>query len=111
MNPSALSFLCALGELPDGASRGFDHHGNKLFGVRQGGNIYVYRNVCPHAAIPLEWHEHQFLDDSGTLIQCANHGALFAIHTGQCVAGPCLGWNLQPVAHQIINNEVWVALP
>ena len=110
MTPAGLSYLCQLDDFVDGASRGFTCGDLKLFGVRQGTKVYLYRNLCPHADVPLEWQEHQFLDDSGTLIQCANHGALFVIYTGRCVTGPCIGRNLQPIAHQIIHNEVWVDL-
>ncbi len=106
-----LNFLCLLDELPAGASRGFELRGVKIVGVRQTTGLYFYRNLCPHSGISLEWHEHQFLDDSRTLIQCAHHGALFVIHTGKCVAGPCSGQSLQPISHQLINNEVWIALP
>lgn len=104
--------LIALGSLDqwnEGTSRGFDCNGVKVFAVRYGGKVYVYRNTCPHAAIPLEWTEHQFLDASGSMIQCANHGALFVIHTGLCVTGPCTGRSLEAIPHQIIDNKLWIA--
>ncbi|MEE8263379.1 MAG: Rieske (2Fe-2S) protein, partial [Gammaproteobacteria bacterium] len=40
------------------------------------------------------WVPDQFLDETGNLLQCATHGALFRIEDGFCVAGPCTGASL-----------------
>lgn len=101
-----LTLLCYADELSEGSSRGFAS--SRAFAVKQRGKIYVYRNSCPHLEIPLEWVEHQFLDSSDSMIQCANHGALFVITSGQCVSGPCSGRQLQPIPYQIINNGIWI---
>lgn len=103
---SSLILLCPLAELTEGSSKGFNAQG--VFALLQGGMLYVYRNRCPHLGIPLEWMENQFLDTSGSMIQCANHGALFVIHSGQCVSGPCVGRRLQPVGYQIIDKHIWI---
>lgn len=107
-NPATqpLTLLCTLDNLPEGSSKGFES--NKVFAVNYFGTIYVYRNNCPHLGIPLEWNENQFLDSSDSMIQCANHGALFVISSGQCVAGPCIGQSLQIIPHQIINDGIWI---
>lgn len=93
--------LCALADLDDPGSRGFDLRtpdgALALFVVRRGGRLHAYRNSCPHTGAPLEWLPHQFLDAEGELIQCALHGALFRIDTGECLHGPCLGEHLQPL--------------
>lgn len=99
--------LCDLSDIPEGGSRGFSEQ--RLFALRQGNRVFVYRNQCPHLGIPLEWVEHQFLDPSGSMIQCANHAALFVVDSGQCVAGPCAGKRLTPVAHELRNQQLWVA--
>ncbi len=31
-------------------------------------------------------------------LACRNHGALFAVEDGFCVAGPCAGESLEPIA-------------
>lgn len=106
-NPATqLTLLCILDDLPEGSSKGFAS--NKVFAVNDRGTVYVYRNSCPHQGIPLEWTANQFLDSSGSMIQCANHGALFVINSGQCVSGPCTGRSLQAIPHQIINNSIWI---
>jgi nitrite reductase/ring-hydroxylating ferredoxin subunit len=107
---AGLTFLCTLNELPEGESRGFNCANTNVFAVRYGGSIHVYLNACPHAGMPLEWVENRFLDSSGTLIQCANHGALFVIQSGLCVAGPCAGRKLEAIPHEVINNELWITM-
>ncbi|WP_052417156.1 Rieske (2Fe-2S) protein [Cellvibrio mixtus] len=110
-NPAApqLTLLCPLDALPEGSSKGFKS--NNIFAVNHRGKVYLYRNSCSHLGIPLEWVENEFLDSSGSMIQCANHGALFVIHSGQCVSGPCTGRSLQAIPYQIINNCIWISQP
>ncbi len=102
--------LCAPDELAEGQSRGFEIAEEKLFAVRKDGQLYAYRNRCPHRGIPLEWLPDQFLDASASLIQCATHGALFLIESGECVAGPCAGQSLQELAIREDDQGIWVEL-
>lgn len=102
--------LCAPDEVAEGKSRGFEIAGEKLFAVRKDGQLYAYRNRCPHRGIPLEWLPNQFLDVSASLIQCATHGALFLIESGECVAGPCAGQALQVLAIREDEQAIWVEL-
>ncbi len=57
----------------------------------------AYRNVCPHVPIPLDRGGEPILTEEGFLA-CRNHGALFAVEDGFCVAGPCAGESLAPLA-------------
>lgn len=100
--------LCTLDDIPEGGSIGLVHGDKKLFAVKHKGKVVLYRNSCPHLGIPLEWVENQFLDSSGTMIQCANHGALFVIKSGQCVAGPCAGRKLEAIPFHIDNNHLCI---
>ncbi|MFN3580175.1 MAG: Rieske (2Fe-2S) protein [Pseudomonas sp.] len=100
--------LCHLDQLPDPGSKGFTYQGQALFAVRQGSQVFVYENSCPHRGIPLEWVPDQFLDSSGRLIQCATHGALFLPENGACVAGPCAGQSLKARPCHINNGQVWL---
>ncbi|TBU89448.1 Rieske (2Fe-2S) protein [Phytopseudomonas dryadis] len=100
--------LCAPHELPEAQSRGFVVAGTQLFAVRKDGDVFVYRNRCPHRGVPLEWHAEQFLDPSASLIRCARHGALFLIDSGECVAGPCEGQSLSAVASRETDDGIWV---
>lgn len=102
--------LCELDDIPDNSSKGFaldkQQREASLFVVRQQGNIYIYRNVCPHLGLPLEWMPHQFLDRDGQYIQCATHGALFRIRDGYCVSGPCPGDALAPLPFRIEGKSI-----
>lgn len=93
-------------DIPDDGSKGFECNGEKYFAVKKQNKIYVYKNICPHIGIPLEWVEDQFLDSSHTMIQCANHGALFVIESGACVAGPCSGRKLTAVKFDVVNDVI-----
>ncbi len=93
--------LCALDELSDPASRGFDltlpEGPLELVLVMIRGRLRAYRNRCPHTGVNLEWRPDQFLDFSDSFIQCATHGALFRPEDGLCVRGPCAGQRLEPL--------------
>ena len=104
---SAGRVLCRLDAIPDGAGKGFDLGGGaggeplEIFVVREGPQVFAYRNVCPHAGSPLDWQPDDFMNEDGSLIMCHTHGALFEIADGFCVAGPCAGDQLTPVAVEV----------
>ncbi|MDA0674873.1 MAG: Rieske 2Fe-2S domain-containing protein [Proteobacteria bacterium] len=109
--------LCALADIPDGGSNGFSVVSDDdasadpvgLLAVRKGGALWVYVNRCPHVRMPLDFTPGRFLDRSATKILCANHGALFRIEDGTCLAGPCRGHHLIAVANRIdSDNNVWI---
>ena len=101
-----MTTLFHIDDIDDEACKGLKVGNEHFFAVKKNGQIYVYRNHCPHLGIELNWQEDQFLDMDGALIQCSTHGALFLIENGECVAGPCLGQSLQAVAIDIIDGEV-----
>jgi nitrite reductase/ring-hydroxylating ferredoxin subunit len=101
-------YVCAPDELAESQSRGFVLEGEALLVVRKDGRVFAYRNRCPHRGIPLEWLPDQFLDHSASLIQCATHGALFLIDSGECVAGPCAGQALQALSCKENREGIWV---
>ena len=110
---AAKRLLCRLDELQDPGSRGFQVHAGderrEIFVVRKAGQAYAYRNACPHTGASLEWTPDQFLDYDNMFIQCAIHGAIFLIETGECVRGPCVGRHLIPVAVDLVDGELLLA--
>ena len=96
--------VCRLSELESGA-RGFTLGGGdwplRGFVVRIGDMVRGYLNRCPHAGHPLDLLPQRFLTADGSLILCSSHGALFEKTTGYCVAGPCMGRALTPLALQV----------
>lgn len=103
--------LCRLEELAEGSARGFDIEGMPVFAVRKFGEVFVYLNSCPHIGVPLEWLPDQFLNSERELIQCATHGALFAIESGLCVAGPCVGEALEPLPYLVQDEWLYLLDP
>jgi nitrite reductase/ring-hydroxylating ferredoxin subunit len=102
--------ICRLDELGDPDSRGMTvtHDGqlHDVFVVRQGERVFGYRNSCPHTGGPLDWVPDLFLNLDKDYIQCATHDALFRMHDGECVAGPCKGDSLAAVPVIIEAGDV-----
>jgi nitrite reductase/ring-hydroxylating ferredoxin subunit len=104
--------ICRLTELTGGARAFTIGNGDwplRGFVVRVGDAVHGYVNRCPHAGHPLDLVPQRFLTSDGTLILCASHGALFEKATGYCVAGPCFGRSLTPVALQVQCGLVLLA--
>ena len=92
--------LCRLDDIEDGAARGFRLDGDsrdRVFLVRRGRELRVYRNRCPHQGASLPWQRNAYLNAQGDRIVCAAHGAQFDITSGRCVLGPALGQALTPI--------------
>jgi len=107
--------LCALDELPDPGSRGFDidlgeDQPFRVFVVRKAEVLAAYKNVCPHTGAPLEWLPDQFFDLDYSFIQCAIHGALFRPEDGYCLRGPCVGRKLESLPLMIKAGVLQVDL-
>jgi nitrite reductase/ring-hydroxylating ferredoxin subunit len=104
--------LCAVDDIQDGGARGFGPSPGGftgLFAVRRGAEVFVYLNSCPHIGVPLDWAPDRFLSTDASRIECAMHGAEFAIDTGLCTSGPCLGDRLEAVMIDIKDGIVHVA--
>jgi len=104
--------LCALSDLPEHGARGLARKGNDdlVIAVRDGENLYLWRNDCPHDHRPLELKRDHFLSPDGTRLTCFAHGAHFSPATGECFSGPCQGLSLTPVAYALVNGEIWAEL-
>ncbi len=101
-----MTALCHVDDLGENQAKGFELGNDSVFAIKRDGQIYVYRNSCPHRGVELNWLEDQFLDGDGELIQCATHGALFVIESGECIYGPCRGKYLQAVAFSIEHGLI-----
>ena len=81
------------------------------FVVRKGDDVFAYQNYCVHAGHPLNWQPDNFLTKDKSAIICASHGATFAIDSGECFAGPCVGKALRQVEVRIQDGDVIVSGP
>jgi nitrite reductase/ring-hydroxylating ferredoxin subunit len=77
-----------------------ERHGKPrpAFAVRVEGLVRAYENVCAHQSVELDWMPGEFFDEERWHLICATHGALYEPADGRCVAGPCLGARLVPLA-------------
>lgn len=73
---------------------------------RDGGQVRVWMNICPHAGRRLDWAPGQFLTSKEGHLVCAAHGATFESVNGNCVGGPCRGSTLRALPVQVIGGEV-----
>jgi naringenin degradation protein FdeD len=105
--------VCRLTEIDAQGARAFTVGGGdwplRGFVLRVGSAVRGYVNRCPHAGHPLNLLPQRFLSPDGSLILCSSHGALFEKASGYCVAGPCAGASLTPVALEIRNGFVLLA--
>jgi nitrite reductase/ring-hydroxylating ferredoxin subunit len=108
-----LKLICAVDELAEGECREFaltdGDPENKGFLIKSHGRIVAYKNRCPHTGAPLNWQENHFLDICKSHIQCTIHGALFRIHDGHCIWGPCIGGSLKAVDTVVENDRLYLA--
>lgn len=103
--------LCRLADLPERDGRGFTTPLGEVVLVRDGVDVYGYLNRCPHIGICLNFQPDIFMDMTQRYLLCANHGALFRIHDGYCVRGPCHGQSLKSVKLEIDQGVVWLQTP
>jgi nitrite reductase/ring-hydroxylating ferredoxin subunit len=106
--------LCALVQIPEGDSAGFQVADgglrHDLIAVRRNETVFIYRNSCPHIGVPLDFGPGRFLNEEKTHILCSMHGALFRIDDGFCVTGPCFGRSLEAVSANVEDGAVFVEL-
>ena len=65
------------------------------FAVRYQDQVRVFKNICGHIALNLDFKPGQFFDEAGEHLVCSTHGAHYAPETGKCLGGPCYGVGLE----------------
>lgn len=101
--------LCAFGDLEENVGRGFRSPAGEIILVQRDGQVHAWQNICPHLGINLEFNPDEFMDCENHYLICSNHGALFQVEDGLCVAGPCQGQSLLPVAIEVREGAIWLA--
>ena len=81
----------------------------KGFAIRYMGKACAFVNRCPHLGTELDWEPGEFFDVAGVYLVCSTHGAIFDPNTGLCVAGPCRGASLEPLAIREQGGQVFLA--
>ena len=110
--PEPGTVLCPLEDVPDGDGTelvfGETTSAFRMFVIRRGESVWGYVNACPHVRLTINLFPNRFVSPDGERILCANHGALFEIATGYCVAGPCAGESLTRVPVGLRDGNVIV---
>ena len=108
--------ICRLDELAEPSARPFQLLRRKksgraikwnIFVVRAGETLAAYYNTCPHSPYNLDSEGNSILSPDGYL-QCGKHGARFAIESGVCFHGPCVGARLKAVELSVVDGAVCV---
>ena len=105
--------ICEAARLEDGGS-GVRFEGlrdgrlESAFAVRSGGVVRAYLNRCAHVPVELDWAQGEFFDISRLYLICATHGAMYEPESGRCIAGPCKGQHLEPVAVEETDGKVYL---
>lgn len=97
------TLLVTLERIDDGTRR-------EVILTRRNGDVLAYENRCQH------WRDVRLDKGDGARtrdgeIVCAKHGAIFAVESGECVHGPCMGAALAPVSVSVAGGEVTLDSP
>ena len=106
--------VCSADDLGEGQTAKFrigkGRKAREGFVIRHGGVLHAWRNECRHIPVTLDWVENRFLSRDRCWIQCATHGALYAIDTGLCVSGPPAGESLHRLPVEVRDGQVVVTV-
>jgi nitrite reductase/ring-hydroxylating ferredoxin subunit len=111
------AWVCREQELGAGEIRtaqlGLDAEGRPIHALllrNEDGSIVAYRNLCRHLPVPLDGGTGELLSDDGLHLVCGTHGAMYRVHDGYCVDGPCEGMALEPLTVRLDAGDLYVSL-
>lgn len=117
MTETSTFTLCKLSDIGIDCTRAFSikredsELEHEVFVVRNQEGVFCYLNQCPHTLATLDWQPDQFLNYDKNYIQCSLHGALFRIHDGFCIWGPCKGRKLRKLQVRSDSKDIVIELP
>jgi len=105
-------FLCNLSDLLEDKWMTFsvpEGHEDETYMVKkQGDNIFIYRNFCPHQGRRLDYAPGEFLETPDKQVVCPAHGATFKTEDGFCTGGPCAGDSLKAIPISVKDKQVFI---
>ena len=75
----------SIAEIPEGEIRAFDLPAGRVAVVHVEARLFAFNDECTHAGCALS--EGAF-DDRESTVECACHGSVFDVETGEPVEGP-----------------------
>ena len=103
-----MSLIGHIDDFPDPSATGRQVNGFELLVIRRSGQVFLYLNNCPHTRETLDPLGDNIASPDALLIHCQRHGAEFIADSGECVAGPCLGESLTPVAFTLSQGDIYL---
>jgi nitrite reductase/ring-hydroxylating ferredoxin subunit len=103
-----MSKIGDVAQFSEEGSYGVSINGRELLVVKNQGDFFVYENRCPHTNETLNPTGGSVATDDGLLLQCQRHAAQFVPQTGECVGGPCLGEQLEPVPFTLAPDALYL---
>ncbi len=127
---SSLSRICRLDDLPDGqvtivhlapevpasaaeptATKSTAAQARSALVLRSGEAVHAFENRCPHFGTALAQRQEHMIYVPHTSLSCNVHYARFRWHDGYCESGDCQGESLTPLAVELQDGEVLLAIP
>ena len=71
------------------------------------GGVVAYENLCRHLPLSLDYGDGRFFTKDKRHFVCQTHGAVYDPGTGLCVAGPCTGASLKPLATEVVKGVIY----
>ena len=107
--PKPGTIVGPLAEVPEGYAReyrfGRGLSAFRMIVARHRGLVHAYLNLCPHMSLPLNDFADTHITADGQLLVCTRHFAQFDMQTGVCVAGACLGSELDRIAIHVDEDH------
>jgi nitrite reductase/ring-hydroxylating ferredoxin subunit len=103
-----MSLIGNIEDFPDNSSSNVSQEQRPLLLIKRAGALFIYHNRCPHTGESLDPMGGSVASTDGLLLQCQRHAAQFVSDTGECVAGPCQGERLEPVAFTLSNGDIYL---
>ncbi|MFV0478392.1 MAG: Rieske (2Fe-2S) protein [Parahaliea sp.] len=103
-----MSRIGHIDEFEDNSSTSVQVDEQELLVVKRGGELFLYKNNCPHASLELNPMGGSVSSSDGLLLTCQHHGAEFLSDTGECVSGPCLGDELHAVPFTLADGDIYL---
>ncbi len=98
--------LGRLEDFADGEGRVIGEPADQLIAVRRGDSIHIWKNMCPHAGLPMNLPDGRVLVHKSGQIICPVHGASFDMVTGACTGGPAAGEALVAVESDVSAGKI-----
>ena len=103
-----MSLIGKFEDFPDNSTSSIMIEQRSLLLVKRAGDLFIYDNRCPHTGENLDPMGGSVASADGLLIQCQRHAAQFVSDTGECVAGPCQGEQLEVVPFTRSGDDIYL---